>query len=51
VIGAWNEEYGAVGSRWDLVRDQRMNHQVEVFPGILEEESAQLVKDFLRDKR
>ena len=51
VIGAWNEEYGAVGSRWDLVRYQRMNHQVEVFPGILEEESAQLVKDFLRDKR
>lgn len=51
VIGAWNEEYGAVGSRWDLVRDQRMNHQVEVIPGVLEIESAQLVKDFLREKR
>lgn len=51
VIGAWNEEYGAVGSRWDLVRDPRMNHQVEVIPGILESESAQLVKDFLREKR
>ncbi len=51
VIGAWNEEYGAVGSRWDLVRDQRMNHQVEVIPGVLESESAQLVKEFLREKR
>lgn len=51
VIGAWNEEYGAVGSRWDLVRDPRMNHQVEVIPGVLESESAQLVKDFLREKR
>ncbi len=51
VIGAWNEEYGAVGSRWDLVRDQRMNHQVEVIPGVLEKESAQLVKEFLREKR
>ncbi len=51
VIGAWNEEYGAVGSRWDLVRDQRMNHQVEVIPGVLEDESAQLVKEFLRGKR
>ncbi len=51
VIGAWNEEYGAVGSRWDLVRDQRMNHQVEVIPGVLENESAQLVKEFLRGKR
>ena len=51
VIGAWNEEYGAVGSRWDLVRDPRMNHQVEVIPGVLESESAQLVKEFLREKR
>jgi tRNA(adenine34) deaminase len=51
VIGAWNEEYGAVGSRWDLVRDPRMNHQVEVIPGVLEDESAQLVKEFLREKR
>lgn len=51
VIGAWNEEYGAVGSRWDLVRDPRMNHQVEVIPGVLEDESAQLVKEFLRQKR
>jgi tRNA(adenine34) deaminase len=51
VIGAWNEEYGAVGSRWDLVRDPRMNHQVEVIPGVLENESAQLVKEFLRRKR
>jgi len=51
VIGAWNEEYGAVGSRWDLVRDQRMNHQVEVIPGVLECESAQLLKEFLREKR
>jgi len=51
VIGAWNEEYGAVGSRWDLVRDPRMNHQVEVIPGVLDDESAQLVKEFLRQKR
>jgi tRNA(adenine34) deaminase len=51
VIGAWNEEYGAVGSRWDLVRDPRMNHQVEVIPGVLESESSQLLKEFLREKR
>ncbi len=51
VIGAWNEEYGAVGSRWDLVRDPRMNHQVEVIPGVLVSESSQLLKEFLREKR
>ena len=51
VIGAWNEEYGAVGSRWDLVRYPRMNHQVEVIPGVLVSESSQLLKEFLREKR
>ena len=51
VIGAWTEEYGAVGSRWDLVRDPRMNHQVEVIPGVLVSESSQLLKEFLREKR
>ena len=51
VIGAWNEEYGAVGSRWDLVRDQRMNHQVEVIPGVLENETGQLLREFFSEKR
>ncbi|MDC1474199.1 nucleoside deaminase [Candidatus Nanopelagicales bacterium] len=51
VIGSWNEEYGAVGSRWDLVRDQRMNHQVEVIPGVLENETGQLVREFFSEKR
>ena len=51
VIGAWNEEYGAVGSRWDLVRDQRMNHQVEVIPGVLANETGQLVREFFSEKR
>ena len=24
VFGAWNEEYGAAGSAWDLLRDRRL---------------------------
>ncbi len=51
VFGAWNDEYGASGSRWDLVRDQRLNHQVEVIPGIMESECSALVKNFLAEKR
>lgn len=51
IFGAWNDEYGAAGSRWDLVRDQRLNHQVEVIPGIMEQECAALVRDFLTQKR
>jgi tRNA(adenine34) deaminase len=31
VLGAWDPKAGATGSVWDLVRDQRANHAVEVF--------------------
>lgn len=51
VLGAWNDEYGATGSRWDLVRDRRLNHCIEVIPGILAQESQHLVKDFMKKQR
>ena len=51
VIGAWNTDYGAVGSRWDLVRDPRLPHRVEVRSGVLEQECGDLVSDFLAHKR
>ena len=34
VFGAWNDVYGAAGSRWDLVRDRRLNHRAEVIGGV-----------------
>lgn len=51
VFGAWNEEYGASGSRWDLVRDRRLNHRIEVHSGIRADEGAALVREFLADQR
>jgi len=51
VIGAWNADYGAVGSRWDLVRDPRLPHRVEVRSGVLEHECGDLVGGFLARKR
>lgn len=30
VIGAWEPRTGAVGSLWDVVRDRRLNHRLEV---------------------
>ena len=38
VIGSWDRRNGAVCSLWDVVRDSRLNHSVEVIPGILERE-------------
>ena len=51
VLGAWNDDYGAAGSRWDLVRDRRLNHSVEVISGVRERECADLLKGFLVEQR
>ena len=51
VFGAWNEEYGASGSRWDIVRDRRLPHRPEVLGGVLDDECGELVRSFLADRR
>lgn len=50
VYGAWDEKAGAAGSVFDLLRDRRLNHQVEVISGVLAEECGQLLTDFFREK-
>lgn len=51
VFGAWNEDYGAAGSRWDLVRDRRLNHRTEVMGGVLAPECGAIVRSFLLAQR
>ena len=51
VFGAWNEEYGAAGSAWDLLRDRRLSHRPEVVGGILDEECGSLVREFFARRR
>ena len=51
VFGAWNAEYGAAGSHWDLLRDRRMSHRPEVVAGVLENECGRLVLDFMAERR
>ena len=51
VIGAWNDGYGAAGSRWDVVRDRRMNHRIEVIGGVRADECAGLLTRFMDDRR
>jgi tRNA(adenine34) deaminase len=51
VFGAWNEEYGAAGSRWDLVRDRRLNHRSEVSGGVLADECGAIVREFMAQQR
>jgi tRNA(adenine34) deaminase len=46
VFGAWEPKTGAVGSLWDVVRDRRLTHRPEVYPGVLAEDCATLVREF-----
>ncbi len=49
VFGAWDEKAGAAGSLYDIVRDRRLNHRVEVYPGVDAEASARLLLEFFED--
>lgn len=51
VIGAWDPKAGACGSVFDVVREPRLNHWVEVFGGVREQECAQLLTDFFATHR
>ncbi|HUW17231.1 MAG TPA: tRNA adenosine(34) deaminase TadA [Actinomycetes bacterium] len=51
VFGAWNEEMGAVGSLWDVVRDRRLNHRPEVVSGVLADQCTAALQGFFRQHR
>jgi len=51
VFGAWDHKAGAVGSVWDVLRDPRALHRVEVVSGLLAEQSAELLGDFFKTQR
>ena len=48
VYGAKNPKAGAAGSILNILDEPRLNHQVQVIPGICEEECAKLMRDFFR---
>ena len=51
VVGAADPKAGACGSVWDLVRDSRANHRVDLVTGVRTEECGQLLRDFFRQRR
>jgi tRNA(adenine34) deaminase len=51
VLGAWDPKAGACGSVWDVVRDRRATHRVEVIGGVREQECSQLLLDFFATHR
>ena len=51
VFGAWDHRWGGVGSLFDLAHDPRINHELEVVSGIMEQEAAALLQEFFRNIR
>ncbi|MFC7456027.1 tRNA adenosine(34) deaminase TadA [Brachybacterium sp. GCM10030267] len=51
VVGAPDPKAGAAGSLYDLVREPRLNHRVELTDGVRESECGDLLRDFFRARR
>ena len=51
VFGTWDERIGGGGSRYDILRDNRLGPEVEVVPGILPEECSGLLKTYFKKLR
>jgi tRNA(adenine34) deaminase len=51
VYGVVDPKAGAAGSVFDLVRDARLNHRLEVVPGILADEISEVLASFFRQLR
>lgn len=51
VFGAADPKAGFAGSLGDLLRDERLNHRVELVGGVLAEECGEVLKAFFRDRR
>lgn len=51
VFAAFDPKTGAAGSVFDLAKENKFNHQVEVTTGVLAEPCGQLLKNFFLSKR
>jgi tRNA(adenine34) deaminase len=51
VYGCDDPKAGACGTLYDIVRDARLNHRLEVRKGVLAEECSSILTTFFRKKR
>jgi len=51
VFGTIEPKFGAVASKFQLLKDNGFNHHVEVDQGILEKECAEILKTFFKERR
>ena len=51
IFGASDFKTGAVGSVYDLINDERVNHKIEVSGGILAQECGDTLSQFFKQRR
>jgi len=51
VFGTADPKAGACGSLYNLCCDPRLNHELEVVPGVMAGACAELLRDFFADRR
>lgn len=51
VFGAYDVKTGACASLYNIVQDERLNHQAELIGGIMEEKCSSILKDFFAQLR
>ncbi|MFH0844744.1 MAG: tRNA adenosine(34) deaminase TadA [Pseudomonadota bacterium] len=51
VFGVLDPKAGAAGSLYDLGADNRLNHSIEVVPGVMEKECRKFIQDFFSIRR
>lgn len=51
IYGAPNQKFGAAGSLYDVLRDERLNHRVAVGTGLLQDDCMAMMQTFFRQSR
>ena len=51
VYAAADPKAGAAGTIYNILQDERLNHQVELISGVCAEESSALLKSFFKNRR
>ncbi|MBQ9916314.1 MAG: tRNA adenosine(34) deaminase TadA [Microbacterium sp.] len=51
VFGSWDAKAGAAGSLYDVLRDRRLPHRVEVVGGVDETAASALLREFFETRR
>lgn len=51
IFGCWQPKTGAAGSLWDVLRDPRLPHRLEVRADVLADDAAALMRSFFAERR